>query len=119
MAFPADSLGKTVLIVDGDRKPREARVHRLELYGVTVHAASSIEEARHNLRTNRYHLVLLAARENPEAAIALHREIRERNPKQRVAFLVGPRHYISFTFGQKAAPIPVRSEGQAQMPAGT
>ena len=119
MTFRAESLGKTVLMVDSDRKLREARAHRLALYGVTVHTANGIEEARRNLRTNTYDLVLLATRENQEMAIVLRWEIHQQNPKQKVAFLVGPPNYISFTYGNNVLAITARSEGQAQVPAGT
>jgi hypothetical protein len=54
-------------------------------------------------------LVLFAPRENPEDAIAFRREIRQQNPKQRVAFLVGPPHYISFAYGENLIPMPARS----------
>ena len=57
---------------------------------------------------NRYHLVLLATRENPEAAIAFRREIRQQDPNQKVAFLVSPPRYISFTYGQNVVPMPAR-----------
>lgn len=109
MTPDTDLLGKTVLLVDSNEKLAEMRARRLRGYGVTVHTARTIQEARVDLRLNRYDLVLLATRENLEAAIALRREIREQNPKQRVAFLVGPPRYISFTFGQNVVPMPGRS----------
>jgi hypothetical protein len=65
------------------------------------------------LRNKRYNLVLLATRENPEDAIAFRREIRQQDPKQRVAFLVGPPRYLSFTFGQNLIPMPARSSSWA------
>ena len=110
MTFRADSLGKTVLMVDSDRKLREARAHRLALYGVTVHTANGVEEARRNLRNNTYDLVLLATRENQEMAIVLRWEIHQQNPKQKVAFLVGPPNYISFTYGNNVLAITARSD---------
>ena len=45
------------------------RARRLRLYGITVHTASSIEAARISLGGHNYHLVLLAAHENPEEAL--------------------------------------------------
>ena len=108
-----DPLGKRVLLVDSDQKLGEVRARRLRLYGIAVHTASSIQEARLSLRMHSYHLVLLAARENPEAAIVFRREIRQYNPKQRVAFLVGPPRYLSFTFGQNLISMPPRSSSWA------
>jgi response regulator RpfG family c-di-GMP phosphodiesterase len=108
-----DPLGKTVLLVDRDQKLGEMRARRLRTYGILVHTASSIEEARFHLEMSRCDLVLLAPRENPEAAIAFRREIRQQNPKQRVAFLVGPPRYLSFTFGRNLIPMPARSSSWA------
>ena len=102
----ADPLGKTVLLVDSDQKLGEMWARRLRRYGVTVHTASSIREARLYLEMHRSDLVLLATRKDPEAAVVFRREIRRHNPKQRVAFLVGPPRYLSFTFGQNLIPMP-------------
>ena len=109
MTPETDGVGKTVLLVDSQQQPREIRARRLRLYGITVHAAPSIQEARLYLEMHRSDLVLLAARENPEAAIVFRREIRRHNPRQRVAFLVGPPRYLSFKFGQNLIPMPPRT----------
>jgi hypothetical protein len=61
------------------------------------------------LEMNSYDLVLLATRENPDAAISFRQEIRRHNPKQKVAFLVGPPRYLSFTFGRNLIPMSARS----------
>ena len=114
MTPETDLLGKTVLLVDSQQEPREARARRLRNYGILVYTAASIEEARVHFEVNRYHLVLLATRENPEAAIAFRREIRQQDPNQKVAFLVGPPHYISFTYGQNLIPMPGRSSDRAE-----
>jgi len=113
MTPETDPLGKTVLLVDSDQKLGQLRARRLRLYGITVYIAASIQEARVHLQMNSYDLVLLATREDPEAAIVFHREIRRHNPKQRVAFLVGPPRYLSFTFGQNLIPMPPRSSSWA------
>jgi CheY-like chemotaxis protein len=109
MAPGTDPLGKTVLLVDGQQQPREIRTRSLRRYGLTVYTATTIEEARVHLRMNSFDLVLLAPRDNPEDAIAFRREIRQQNPTQRVAFLVGPPRYLSFTFGRNLIPMPPRS----------
>jgi CheY-like chemotaxis protein len=113
MTPETDPLGKTVLLVDNHQQAREARAHRLNRYGIAVDSVSTIREARLCLRNKRYNLVLLATRENPEDAIAFRREIRQQDPKQRVAFLVGPPRYLSFTFGQNLIPMPARSSSWA------
>jgi len=113
IAPETDSFGKTVLLVDSDQKLGEMRARRLRLYGITVHTASSIEAARISLGGHNYHLVLLAAHENPEEALAFRREIRRHNPKQRVAFLVGPPLYLSFTYGENVIPMRLPSSNRA------
>ena len=110
---PGDPLSKTVLLVDSQEEPREIRARRLRRYGITVHTASSIQEARLYLEMHCSDLVLLATRENPEAAIAFRREIRQQNPKQRVAFLVGPPLYLSFTYGENVIPMRLPSSNRA------
>ncbi len=114
MTPETDPLGKTVLLVDADQKLGELRARRLRTYGILVHTASSLEEARVHFGMDRYDLVLLAPRENPEDAIAFRREIRQENPKQRVAFLIGPPRYLSFTFGENLIPMPPRSSNWAE-----
>jgi response regulator RpfG family c-di-GMP phosphodiesterase len=113
MTPETDLLRKAVLLVDSQQEPREARARRLRWYGVVLHTAASIEEARVQLKMNSYDLVLLATRENPEAAIAFRREIRQQDPNQKVAFLVGPPRYLSFTFGRNLIPMPARAGNSA------
>jgi len=48
-----DPLGKIVLLVDRDQKLGEMRARRLRLYGIIVHTASSIEEARVHFKMSR------------------------------------------------------------------
>ncbi len=95
------ALGKRVLVLDDNPKAQQVRIVSLSKYGVEVHTVGTIEEARSRLRDDIYDLVLIATRKNPEQAIAFRQDIRRQDPKQRVAFLVGPPHYISFTFGDK------------------
>ncbi len=91
-----NALGKRVLVVDDNPKAQKARLLRLAEHGVAVHTVSTVEEARVLFRNDTYDLVLLAARENPEEAIAFRQEIHRHNPKQRVGFLVGPPQFITF-----------------------
>jgi len=114
MTSEPDLLGKRVLLVDDHQRAREVRAHRLNVYGIAVDAVSTIGEARFCVRDNSYDLVLLAARDNPEETISFQRELRQQDPQQRVAFLVGPPHYISFSYGQKVIPMPFRSSTWAE-----
>jgi len=114
MTPETDPLGKTVLLVDNHQKAREVRAQRLTVYGIVVDAVSTVREARFCLRHKRYDLVLLAVRGNAEETIVFRRGVRQHNPKQRVAFLVGPPHYISFTYGENLIPMPPRSSNWAE-----
>jgi DNA-binding NtrC family response regulator len=109
MTFEDNALGKRVLLVDDHQEAREARARRLGVHGVFVETVSTVQEARFCLRNDSYNLVLLAARENPKSAIALRREILDQNPKHRVAFLVGPPHFISLTLGENPPKIEPQS----------
>ena len=106
MAPETDVLGKTVLLLDGNQNLAEARARRLQAYGIAVHIADTVGEARARLRERPYDLVLVAPRENPEEAIQLHREIKRLHPTQKVAFCVGPPKYLSFTYRQNVIPMP-------------
>ncbi len=109
MPHGTDPFGKTVLLVDSNAEARERRARRLRFYGISVQTAANLQEACGYFRGNRFDLVLVAPRENPEEALQLQREIKRLHPEQRVGFCVGPPHYISFTFGQNVVPMPVRS----------
>jgi DNA-binding NtrC family response regulator len=98
MAPESDPLGKTVLLVDSNHNVAEARARLLRRYGVTVVTVDSFKEARARIDGNTYHLVLVAPRGSPAEAIQLQREIKRLHPE------------ISFTYGQKAVPMPARSE---------
>jgi len=108
MATETDLLGKTVLLLDSNQNLAEARARRLQAYGITVHTAGTVDEARARLRERPYDLVLVAPRENPEESIQFHREIKRLHPEQKVAFCVGPPNYISFTYGRNVIPMPRR-----------
>ncbi len=101
MTFQDNAFGKRVLVVDENPKTQNVRALRLGERGVAVDTVSTFAQARSRLRDDTYDLVLLAAQENPEDALAFRLEIRERNPKQHVAFMVGPPQYISFRLGKK------------------
>ena len=69
---------------------------------VDVDVASNIAEALELWRSNIYHLVLVAPRENPGAALEFWQEIKRNKPRQRVAFLVGAPAYVSLTWAAES-----------------
>ena len=102
-AAPFVSLDKKkVLLADSFAKPRNLRATLMRSRLVDVDVASNIPEARELWRTNAYHLVLVAPRENPDAALEFWEEIKRDKPRQRVAFLVGSPAYVSLTWAAES-----------------
>ncbi len=93
---------KKVLLADSLAKARNVRATLMRSRLVDVDVASNIPEARELWRTNAYHLVLVAPRENPGAALEFWHEIKRDKPRQRVAFLVGSPAYISLTWAAES-----------------
>ncbi len=88
---------KTVLLIDFDPGTREARSKVMRGMGVTVHCAASMTGARQKLEAGSYDLVLLDLGPDVEAAKSLAQEVKARNSRQLVAFLVGRPLYVSMT----------------------
>lgn len=86
---------KTVLLVDVDSITREARSKVMRALGVTVHCAATVTGAKQKLESGSYNLVLLDLGSDVEGAKALAQEIRAKNPRQLVAFLVGSPLFVA------------------------
>jgi CheY-like chemotaxis protein len=93
---------KKVLLADSFAKARNLRAALMRKRLVDVDVASNMPEALELWRTNAYHLVLVAPRENPAAALELWQEIKRDKPRQRVAFLVGSPAYVSLTWAAES-----------------
>ncbi|HVP53217.1 MAG TPA: hypothetical protein VMT05_13955 [Terriglobales bacterium] len=100
---------KKVLLADSLAKARNLRATLMRSRLVDVDVASNMPEALELWRTNFYHLVLVAPRENPGAALEFWQEIKRDKPRQRVAFLVGSPAYVSLTWAaeSRAASLPM------------
>ena len=92
---PPDMLSKVVLLVDSNPRTRESRAKVLQAMGVVVHSAASAATARTRLATSKFHLVLVDPGSDIEGAESLVAEIRLKDRKQRVAFLVGKPLYLA------------------------
>lgn len=88
MAHP-QSDSRRVLVIDRNTVKLNLRATVLRNYEVEVHTACSLEEAPIFWTTNFYDLIMLEARENPGGAAAVSEHIRQLNPRQRIALLVG------------------------------
>ena len=89
---------KKVLLADSLARARNLRATLMRSHLVDVDVASNMPEALELWKTNAYHLVLVAPRETPGAALDFWQEIKRDKPRQRVAFLVGSPAYISLTW---------------------
>ena len=96
-------LKKLVLLMDVDSETRESRAKAMRNLGVTVHCASTARGARVKLEANAYDLILVDFGADSESADAWVRQIRENNPRQLVAFLVGSPMFVATSRDGKLA----------------
>lgn len=89
------TIGKSVLLVDVNMRRRESRAANLRKLGAEVDCASNVATALQKLGTARYHLVLIDIER--AAAEQLAGEIRLKDPKQLVGFMVAGPTLISRT----------------------
>lgn len=122
-AMPASSRGtsrtlwlmkKAVLLIDVDSATRESRSKVMRTLGVTVHCAGSVTGARQKLESGSYDLVLVDLGSDVEGAKSLAEEIRSKNSRQLVAFLVGSPLFVATSLGDKTGsvpkPVPLQNE---------
>jgi CheY-like chemotaxis protein len=81
---------RKILLIDQNVAKQKLRATVLRNYEIEVHTASSIPDAASFWKTHCYDLVLLAAQENSEEALAVSAQIRAIHPRQRIGLLVGP-----------------------------
>jgi CheY-like chemotaxis protein len=86
---------KTVLLIDVDSATREARSKVMRTLGVTVHCAATLSGARQKLESGSYNMVLVDLGSDIEGAKSLAEEIRAKNSRQLVAFLVGSPRFVA------------------------
>lgn len=91
---PAAPPKLTVLLMDSNIERRALRMKTLLLRGMEVIAATDLTEASSMWHKDRYDLVLMDIRKDHYGCLAWRDEIKKDNPKQVVAFLVGPPRFI-------------------------
>ncbi len=94
-------LKKVVLLIDVNPETRESRAKVMRTLGVTVHCASSARGARSKMDSGAYNLILVDLGADSDAAEALVQEIRLKDPRQLVAFLVGSPLFVAKTLRGK------------------
>ena len=95
---------KKVLLIDRCQATREARAAVLRSRGVEVHEAEDLSTARFLWQPNVYNLVMFDIRRySREEALEFYEQIRAADPRQQVAFLMGPPRYLSCTWPDEVA----------------
>jgi CheY-like chemotaxis protein len=85
---------RRILLIDQDRTKQNLRATILRNYEIEVHTASNLPDAAALWTRYLYNLVLLAAPENSEEAVAVSAQIRQVHPRQRIGLLVGPPLFV-------------------------
>ena len=93
-ASPAAPPKLSILLMDSNVERRGLRTKMLLLRGAEVIAATDLTEASSMWHRDRYDLVLMDIRKDHYGCLAWRDEIKKDNPKQVVAFLVGPPRFI-------------------------
>jgi CheY-like chemotaxis protein len=94
--------GKRVLLIDSNQPTRDVRASVLRSRGVEVHVAESLRAARFLWQPNVYDMILLDVRRHlPGEALEFYEQIKEANPRERFAFLVGAPVYLSLTWPEE------------------
>jgi response regulator RpfG family c-di-GMP phosphodiesterase len=95
----SDLHGKSVLLIDRRQATRELRAAALRNHLVEVHTAENLSGARFLWQPNLYHLVMLDVRRySPGEVLEFCEQLKDRSPRQRIVFLVGPPTYLSSTW---------------------
>ena len=92
---------RRILLIDQNRTKQELRATILRNYEIEVHTASTIAEAATRWTTGSYDLVLVAAQEKSEEALAVTAQIRGIKPGQRIGLLVGPPTFVQELGGRR------------------
>jgi CheY-like chemotaxis protein len=94
--------GKRVLLIDSNQPTRDVRASVLRSRGVEVHVAESLRAARFLWQPNVYDMILLDVRRHlPGEALEFYEQIKDANPRERFAFLVGAPVYLSLTWPEE------------------
>jgi CheY-like chemotaxis protein len=114
---------KTILLVDSNLRSRESRAKVMRNKGVMVDCVASADAARVRLRVEKYNLILVDLGRDVDGAEALVQEIRTKNSRQLVGFLVGSPLFVVRSLGDSnsrprrmPAPAPAAKPGTPAVP---
>ncbi len=92
---------KTVLLVDSNDRSRKLRAKAMLALRVRMDCVANVEAARTRLATEKYNLILVDLSDDSDAAEALVQEIRARDSRQLVRFLVGSPMFLAESPGSR------------------
>jgi CheY-like chemotaxis protein len=95
---------RRILLIDHNRTKQNLRATILRNYEIEVHTAGDFTGAAALWARYFYDLVLLAAPENSEEAVAVSAQIRQVHPRQRIGLLVGPPVFVRELGGVRREP---------------
>jgi hypothetical protein len=95
---------RRILLIDQNHIKQNLRATILRNYEIEVHTASNLTDAAALWTRYLYNLVLLAAPENSEEAVAATAQVRQVHPRQRIGLLVGPPVFIRELGGVRREP---------------
>lgn len=98
-----DIENKSILLVDVDPHSCEARAQAFRDRGVMVDCAQDAAIARTRYQAGIYDLVLVDLGPDIAGAQQLVAAVRQQNPKQKIAFLLGVPPYVSQVPGARGA----------------
>ena len=110
---------KSVLLVDSNRQTRDSRAKTMRARGIRVDCVATAASARARLAAEKYNLILVDLGRDVTAAELLVGEIRTRNSRQLVGFLVGSPMFIAQSLGKHgpvSVPAAVQPSGDAGGP---
>jgi CheY-like chemotaxis protein len=94
---------KTVLLVDSNLRSRESRAKVMRTMGVQVECAANAGAARVRLAAGKYNLILVDLGRDIDSAESLVHEIRTRDSRQLVQFLVGSPLFVATTLSGRSS----------------
>ncbi len=103
---------RSILLVDVHPRTRDSRAQTMRKLGATVDCVSTAVAALAQFASGLYRLVLIDLGRDIEGAEQLARDIRSKNPKQLVGFLVAGPALISKTLRKVPAPVPVTTRAE-------
>jgi ActR/RegA family two-component response regulator len=100
-----------VLLINGSEFRRSLRANIWRGHGFQVEVARDLAQARSLWRPNTYAWMLVdVLRQLPGEVLEFCEQIKHADPRQQIAFLVGPPRFVSLNWPEEATPEIERGE---------